>query len=126
MTSLIVPQADEIITSSQLPEPARVIVAYPEGAGVRIKAVLVDSNQFYDRHFGPGEFAVRRVEFTADGERFRLAALAERIRAAAPRRSIRCRTRSTRSTTTCCARRASASSWPTIRGRARRSWPGCC
>ncbi|MDP9372659.1 MAG: SNF2-related protein, partial [Chloroflexota bacterium] len=79
----VVPQADEIITSPQLPEPARVIVAYPEGGGVRVKAVLVDSNQFYDRLFAPGDFAVRRIEFTADGERFRLAALAERIRAAA-------------------------------------------
>jgi superfamily II DNA or RNA helicase len=46
-------------------------------------AVLVNTNQFYDRLFAPDDFTIRRVGFNADGERFRLAALAERIRAAA-------------------------------------------
>jgi hypothetical protein len=46
-------------------------------------AVGVESNQFYDRTFIPDEITIRRVTFAADGERFRLAALAERIRAAA-------------------------------------------
>ncbi len=80
---LVVPERDDIITSPQLPEPARVIMAQPEGAGVRVMAVLIDSNQFYDRVFQPGEFVIRRVRFDGDGERFRLAAMAERIRAAA-------------------------------------------
>jgi len=80
---LVIPQPDEIIISPQLPEPARVVIAYPEGSGVRVKAFLVNENQFYDRLFQPGDFTIRRVGFTADGERFRLAALAERIRAAA-------------------------------------------
>jgi SNF2 family DNA or RNA helicase len=74
---------DDIITSPQLPEPARVIQVIPLGASLRIMAVGVESNQFYDRTFTPEEITVRRVTFAADGERFRLAALAERIRAAA-------------------------------------------
>src|SRR4051812_9177753 len=74
---------DDIITSPQLPEPARVINVMAEGAGLHIMAVGVETNQFYDRTFGAGEITVRRTTFAADGERFRLAVLAERIRAAA-------------------------------------------
>ena len=37
-----------------------------------------------------------------------------------------CRTRSRPSTATCCPSRGCASSWPTTRAPARRSWPGCC
>ncbi len=74
---------NDIITSNQLPEPARVIKVMPDGVGVHIMAVGTNTNQFYDRIFQPGEVQVRHVTFAADGERFRLAALAERIRAAA-------------------------------------------
>jgi len=74
---------DEIFTSPQLPEPARVVQVIRQGARWRIKAVGVESNQFYDRTFSPDEISVRRVTFGADGERFRLAAMAERIYAAA-------------------------------------------
>lgn len=74
---------DQIITSTQLPEPANVIQVFPDGPNLRIMAVGVDSNQFYDRTYAPGEVSVRRVTFAADGERFRLAVLADRIRAAA-------------------------------------------
>lgn len=77
------PQPGDIVTSSQLPGPARVISAALRGANTHLQVVVLDTNQFYDREFAPGEFAVRRVELDADGERFRLAALAERIRAAA-------------------------------------------
>lgn len=76
-------QPDDIITSPQIPEPAKVIQVFPMGDNLRIMAVGVESNQFYDRTFAPGEVSVRRVTFAGDGERFRLAALAERIRAAA-------------------------------------------
>jgi superfamily II DNA or RNA helicase len=75
--------ANDIITSDQLPEPARVIQVFPEGEKLHIMAVGVETNQFYDRTFHPNEVHVRRITFAADGERFRLAALAERIRAAA-------------------------------------------
>ena len=78
-----VPQPDEIITSPQLPGSARVIVAIPEGGGVRIKAFTLDDEKFHDRLFQEGEFTIRRTSFDGDGTRFRLAALAERIRAAA-------------------------------------------
>ena len=74
---------NDVITSNQLPEPARVIKVIPDATGVRIMAVGTNTNQFYDRIFQPGEVQVRRVTFAADGERFRLAALATRIRAAA-------------------------------------------
>lgn len=74
---------DDIITSDQLPEPARVINVRSDGTGWRVMAVGIDSNQFYDRTFRSDEVQVRRVTFAADGERFRLAALAARIRAAA-------------------------------------------
>lgn len=74
---------DDLFTSPQLPEPARVLQVIAQGAGWRIKAVGVGSNQFYDRTFTADEIVVRRVTFGADGERFRLAALAERIHAAA-------------------------------------------
>lgn len=73
----------DIITSAQLPEPAKVIQVFPDGATIRIMAVGVDSNQFYDRTYTSGEVSVRHVTFAADGERFRLAVLADRIRAAA-------------------------------------------
>jgi len=74
---------DDIFTSPQLHEPARVVQVIPQGARWRVKAVGVESNQFYDRTFAPDEITVRRVTFGADGERFRLAAMAERIHAAA-------------------------------------------
>jgi superfamily II DNA or RNA helicase len=74
---------DDIITSIQLPEPAKVIQVIQLGTQIRIMAVGLETNQFYDRTFTPDEISVRRVTFAADGERFRLAALAERIRAAA-------------------------------------------
>ena len=73
----------DIITSTQLPEPAKVIQVLPDGLNLRIMAVGVDTNQFYDRTYAAGEVSVRRVTFAADGERFRLAVLADRIRAAA-------------------------------------------
>ena len=76
-------QPDDIFTSPQLHEPARVVQVIPQGARWRVKAVGVESNQFYDRTFAPDEITVRRVTFGADGERFRLAAMAERIHAAA-------------------------------------------
>lgn len=78
-----IPQNSDIITSPQLPGPARVIFAAAQGTGVHIQAVEIETNTFYDRVLEPDEFAIRRVGFDADGERFRLAALAERIRAAA-------------------------------------------
>ncbi|MDQ2783690.1 MAG: hypothetical protein M3Y58_01665, partial [Chloroflexota bacterium] len=80
---ITIPQNGDIITSPQLPGPARVIFAAVQGIGVHIQAVELATNVFYDRVFSPDEFAIRRVGFDADGERFRLAALAERIRAAA-------------------------------------------
>ncbi len=73
----------DIIESNQLPEPVKVVMVQPEGNGLRIMGPGADSNQFYDRVFEPGQFTVRRVTFASDGERFRLAAMAERIRAAA-------------------------------------------
>lgn len=76
-------QPDDIFTSPQIHEPVRVVQVIPQGARWRIKAVGVESNQFYDRVFTPDEITVRRVTFNADGERFRLAVLAERIHAAA-------------------------------------------
>jgi superfamily II DNA or RNA helicase len=76
-------QPDDIFTSPQLHEPVRVVQVIAQGARWRIKAVGVESNQFYDRTFASDEITVRRVTFGADGERFRLAALAERIHAAA-------------------------------------------
>jgi SNF2 family DNA or RNA helicase len=81
--SILQVNVNDIIVSHQLPEPARVIVVTPEGTGLRIGAAGIDTNQFYDRVFQPGEFTIRRVTFAADGERFRLAALADRIQAAA-------------------------------------------
>src|SRR6266540_3237213 len=78
----------DIITSTQLPEPAKVIQVFPDGPNLRIMAVGVDSNQFYDRTYAPGEVSVRRVTFAADGERFRLAVLADRPAAAPDRRGL--------------------------------------
>lgn len=83
MEMVTIPQNGDIITSPQLPGPARVISAAVEGTGVHVQAVELATNIFYDRVFAPGEFSIRLVGFDADGERFRLAALAERIRAAA-------------------------------------------
>ncbi len=74
---------DDIITSDQLPEPARVLFVQVQNGKLLIQAVGVETNQFYDRAFGPDELRVRRVTFDRDGDRFRLAVLAERIRAAA-------------------------------------------
>lgn len=51
----------DIITSPQLPEPAKVIQVFPDGTSLRIMAVGVDSNLFYDRTYAPGEVTVRRV-----------------------------------------------------------------
>lgn len=61
---------NDVITSDQLPEPARVIKVMLDGAGTRIMAVGTNTNQFYDRIFQLGEVQVRRVTFAADGERF--------------------------------------------------------
>lgn len=74
---------DDIIESNQLPEPVKVVMVQPDGKGLRIMGAGVNTNQFYDRVFDADQFTVRRVTFAADGERFRLAALADRIRAAA-------------------------------------------
>jgi hypothetical protein len=77
-------QTSDIITSPQLPEPAKVVTdAQFDGTHWHVMAVGIESNQFYQRSFLPDEVRVRRITFAADGERFRLAALAERIRAAA-------------------------------------------
>lgn len=83
MTNTPPVNVDDIIESNQLPEPVKVVMVQPEGSGLRIMGPGIDTNQFYNRVFEPGQFTVRRVTFAADGERFRLAVLAERIRAAA-------------------------------------------
>src|SRR5262249_18563671 len=72
--------------------------------------------------------------FDGDARLFRLGVEAHRLGLAyeydrsspcPSRASIRCRTSSRRSTTTSCACPAFASSSPTTRGLARRSWPVC-
>lgn len=77
---LIIPREGEIITSSQLPGSARVRSARPEGAGVRIEAVALETDRYFDRYFDADEFIVQCPTFDTDGERFRLAALAEYFR----------------------------------------------
>lgn len=74
---------NDVFTSIQFPEAVK-IVAPPtfDGTHWHIMAVGVDTNQFYQRTLLPEDITVRRITFTGDGARFRLAVLAERIRAA--------------------------------------------
>jgi len=76
-------QRNDVFTSPQIPEPARVKSVIWTGTHFEIEAVGLTTNQYYERTFTPAEIAVRRITLGADGPRFRLALLAERIRAAA-------------------------------------------
>lgn len=79
----IIIQQGDTITSPQLPEPARVKSVAWNGSHFEIEAIGLDTTKYYERTFTPAEITVRRITFAEDGSRFRLALLAERIRAAA-------------------------------------------
>lgn len=72
MTNAPAVHLDDIIESNQLPEPVKVVMVQPDGSGLRIMGAGVSTNLFYDRGFGPGQFTVRRVTFSADGSRLPL------------------------------------------------------
>ena len=113
-------EAVRIITAQMMGEAAQVV--YRDGQGTIDTQILFRDKEAELEIVSAG----RKWSFEGDGDQFRLVSEAERIRLAYlfdPYVAVS--TRSARSTSTCCPGSRCASCWPTIRGRARRSWPAC-